>query len=381
MAVKIDSAANIKVQAVLDDLVRNGMELGAQVAAYLDGDLVIDAWSGLADQSGKTPVNGDTLFTVFSTTKGVTATCIHMLAERGQLDYDAPVAKYWPEFAANGKAAVTLRQALTHRAGIPQMPEGVTPEMMCNWDAMCRAIADLKPLWEPGTKTGYHAFTFGWVLGEVLRRIDGRPIADFVSQEICKPLKIDGLFFGIPDDAEKRVAPLHDATHPAGAPPLPENPMMRLAIPPQVATGGGAFNRPDVRRASIPAAGGIMNARSIARHYAALANGGSLDGATLLSPQRIAIATELQTDEIDEVIRVPFRKGLGYFLGGPASPMFRDSAFGHPGAGGSIGFADPERQFAFAYAKNLLPPPGQRPPTEAPAFIVAQAVRSALDIA
>jgi CubicO group peptidase (beta-lactamase class C family) len=379
MASRIDEGANAKVQSVLDDLVERRAEVGAQVAAYVDGDLVVDACAGLADEATKKPVDGQTLFTSFSTTKGVTTTCIHMLAERSLLDYDTPIAEYWPEFAANGKARATIRDALTHRIGVPQMPANATAEMMCDWEAMCRGIADLTPLWEPGTKTGYHALTFGWIVGEIVRRVDGRPIAEFVQEEISAPLGINGLFLGIPEEAEKRVATLKDAPVAPGTIPRPENPMMRLAVPPAVLTNGTVFNRADVRRASIPAAGGIMNARSIARLYAALACGGSLDEITLISPVRLAIATELQTADPDEVIPLPFRKALGYFLGGPASPMFHPTAFGHPGAGGSIGFAYPERRFSFGYTKNLLQA-GPLSPTEAPAFAVAQAVRPALGI-
>jgi CubicO group peptidase (beta-lactamase class C family) len=148
---------------------------------------------------------------VFSTTKGITATCIHLLAERGQVEYDAPVARYWPAFGGSGKEAVTLRDALTHRAGVPQMPDGLTPGDLGDWDRICAGIAAEAPLWEPGTQTGYHAYTFGWILGEVLRRVDGRPIARFVQEEICAPLGIRDLYVGIPDEAEARVAPLISA--------------------------------------------------------------------------------------------------------------------------------------------------------------------------
>ncbi|MHB8574882.1 MAG: serine hydrolase domain-containing protein [Dehalococcoidia bacterium] len=184
---------NQQVHTVLEGLIADGLELGAQVAAYLDGELVVDTWAGLADKESGRAVDGDSLFTVFSTTKGPTATCIHVLAERGLLKYDAPIARYWPEFAAHGKEEATVRDALTHRAGVPQLPADITPAMMCDWEGMCRLIAESEPLWEPGTKTGYHAYTFGWILGEMLRRIDGRPIAEFLQQEICRPLAIASL--------------------------------------------------------------------------------------------------------------------------------------------------------------------------------------------
>src|SRR5438270_60750 len=141
---------NGRIQQVLNDLIADELELGVQVAAYLDGELVVDTWAGRADEASGRQVDGDTLFTVFSTTKGITATCIHMLAERGKLDYDAPIAKYWPEFAAHGKEKATVRDGLTHRVGIPQMPDGATPELISDWDAITSAIAELEPVWEPG---------------------------------------------------------------------------------------------------------------------------------------------------------------------------------------------------------------------------------------
>lgn len=373
----MDSNATAAVQGLLDELISDGTELGLQAVAYRNGEVVIDAVAGVADRESGRPVNGDTLFTVFSVSKGVTATSIHLLAERGQLDYDDRIARYWPEFAAEGKGQVTIRDALTHRAGVPHLPEGITPEGLCDWDGVTAGIAALAPLWEPGTETGYHAYSFGWILGEVLRRIDGRPIATFVQEEICAPINAPDIYFGIPDTVEDRVATLENAPRPEGMPlPAPDALIMR-AIPPDVGTTGQVFNRADVRRASIPAAGGIMSARSLARHYAALI--GEVDGVRLLPAERIATATALQTDATDLVIGVPTRKGLGYFLGGPRSPMSeRVSAFGHPGAGGSIGFADPEYGLAVGFTKNMLRT--ALDPTQASAYRVGQKIREALGI-
>lgn len=369
--------ANAKVQALLEELVAGGEELGLQAAAYRNGELVIDAVAGVADRASGKPVDGDTLFTVFSVSKGVTATAIHLLAERGNLDYDAPVASYWPEFAQNGKAAVTVRDVLTHRAGVPHLPAGVSPEMLCDWEGMCTGIAALSPLWEPGTGTGYHAYSFGWILGEVLRRIDGRPISQFVQAEICAPLGIQDIYMGIPNAVEDRVATLENAPRPEGMPQPAADALIFQAIPPQVGTTGQVFNRADVRRAAIPAAGGIMTARALARHYAALVS--VVDGVRLLSPERVATATTLQTEDTDLVINAPTRKGLGYFLGGPVSPMGgRVSAFGHPGAGGSIGFADPEFGLGVGITKNMLRVSPD--PTQAAAFRIGARIREALGI-
>lgn len=369
--------ANARVQELLEELVADGEELGLQAVAYLGGQLVIDAAAGVADRESGRPVDGDTLFTVFSVTKGVTATCIHLLAERGQLDYDSPISRYWPDFAQNGKAAVTVRDALTHRAGVPHLPDAIAPEMMCDWDAMCAGIAALAPLWEPGTSTGYHAYSFGWILGEVLRRIDGRPIAQFVQDEICRPLGMQDIYMGIPDAVEARVSTLENAPRPEGMPQPPADALLFRAIPPVVGTTGQVFNRADVRRASIPAAGGIMTARALARHYAALVS--DVDGVRLLPPERVALAAALQTDATDLVISAPTRKGLGYFLGGPLSPMGgRPNAFGHPGAGGAIGFADPDYGLAVGFTKNLLRV--SLDPMRAAAYRVGAGIREALGI-
>jgi CubicO group peptidase (beta-lactamase class C family) len=181
---------------VIDRLVDSGAEIGLQVAAYVNGELVVDTWTGVADEATGQLVDGDTLFTSWSTTKGFVATCLHILADRGQVDYDTPVAAYWPEFGVQGKDVVTVRDALTHRAGVPQMPEGVTPKMMTDWDAMCAAIASLTPLWKPGTTVCYHAWTFGWIIGELVRRIDGRPIAQFAREELCQPRELRTFIWG-----------------------------------------------------------------------------------------------------------------------------------------------------------------------------------------
>src|SRR5579884_594680 len=264
-----------EVQGLLDELVASGREVGLQAAAYLGGELVLDTWAGTADEQTGRAVDGDTLFVVFSATKGVMATSIHMLADRGELDYEAPVARYWPEFGKHGKERVTLRQALSHQAGIPQMPAGTTPELMCDWDAIPAAIADLTPLWEPGSRTQYHGMTFGWIVGEVLRRVDGRDVRTFVHEEIAGPLGGIDLHVGTTPEQLRRVARLRNA--------------------PGSTVGADNWNRDDLRQAIVPAAGGQFNARSLARMYAALANWGELDGVRLLSRERIEAARVPQT--------------------------------------------------------------------------------------
>ena len=339
---------NDVVQEFISDLVRSGEEVGLQVAAFVDGKQVVDAWAGVADEASGKPVDGDTLFTSWSTTKGFVATCIHILADWGKLEYGAPVARYWPEFAANGKESVTVLDVLTHRAGVPQMPDKVTPEMMTDWEAMCNAIANHAPLWEPGTKTGYHAWTFGWLLGEIVRRVDGRPIEKFVQEELCQPLGIDSFFMGIPDTVANRVAPLRqEAAH------LDDmkswNALKMQAMPLNVTTAE-VVNRPDFLRAVVPGGGGTMNARAIARHYAMLAGLGELDGVRVLTTQRVEMLRTLQTDDLDIVADVRIRKGMGYFLGGAAvdggaiaiGPTGME--FGHSGQWRFVRFCRPRAQ-------------------------------------
>jgi len=376
----MNAALNERVQQIINQQVESGEEVGLQVAAYVDGKLAVDAWAGVADETTGRLVDGETLFTSWSTTKGFVVTALHILAEQGRLAYDEPVATYWPEFAANGKGAVTVRQALTHRAGIPQMPEGVTPEMMTDWDAMCQAIAAQTPLWEPGTVAVYHAWTFGWIIGELIHRVDGRPVAQFIREELCQPLGIEDFYLGIPDEVETRVARLRqNAAHWAAS--QNPDPMERRIAPPEVTTAE-IVNRPDLRRAVIPGGGGIMNARAIARHYAMLAQGGTLAGVRILSPERVAEARALQTDVGLEEFGGLKRRALGYTLGGETAEGgnvamgHTGTEFGHGGNGGSIGFADPARRLSVGLTKTLMK---ADPPTQAVAYVVTEAIRDYLD--
>jgi CubicO group peptidase (beta-lactamase class C family) len=366
------------VQVVMDDLVERDVERGLQVAAHLDGQLVLDTWSGLADASTERPVDGDTLFVCFSCGKGVVATAIHLLAERGRIDYDMPVSHYWPAFAATGKAEITVRQVLNHTAGIPQLPSGWTVEDLCNWDRTCDGIAALAPLWEPGSRTGYHARTFGFILGELVRRVDGRPFGQFVDEELCRPLGIEDMYFGVPASVEPRLARLEDTPPPAPPRDWSPPPLMAVVFPSNLPPIAALLDRPEVHRASIPSSGGVMNARSLARIYAMLASNGELEGQRFVSEERLREATALQTSEPDAVVGMPMNKALGYMLGGEWSPMGPSpAAFGHPGSGGSIGFADPRHRFAFALTKTRLVTamPGQDA-----AYLVAEATRVALGL-
>ena len=327
------SGPSADIAALLEELRSEGTEEGVQVCCYLDSKPVIDTWAGVADRESGRRVDGDSVFTIFSATKGVSATCLHILADRSQIDYDQPVVSFWPEFGAEAKDRVTVRDIMTHRAGIPYLPDGVTPEQLCDWPYMTAAFAAMKPAWEPGTQAGYHSRNYNWLAGEIVRRVDGRDIGSFLLDEVCRPLGIDGLFLGIPDEVQARVAPVI-ASDGEDSP-----------------TGAGIdratlSNLPCVRRSQWR---GMGNARSLARLYAMLANGGILDGVRILSADRVAVATALQFDGEDVILRRRIRRGLVYQLGIAGI----ETAFGHSGGGVTLAFADPEARFSFAYTKNL----------------------------
>jgi CubicO group peptidase (beta-lactamase class C family) len=248
MAGVSDSRANAHVKRAIDTAIKERGEMGLQVCAYYRGALVIDTWAGVADPATGRLVDGDTLFNVFSVTKGIALTAMHILAERGAFNYDTLVGELWPEYATNGKEKTTVRHILTHRAGIPQMPEGITPELMCDWPYMIRFIESQKPMFEPGTQNAYHQLTYGWLLSELVHRADPkhRMIDQFVYEEIGKPLKAPDLWIGLPDSQLPRVAKLwmgEDFDWPAGS-------LFRISLPASVNLIPSIYGRPDVRRAA-----------------------------------------------------------------------------------------------------------------------------------
>jgi CubicO group peptidase (beta-lactamase class C family) len=356
---RLETAANAAVQETLTRLVVEGREIGIQIAAWLCDEPIVDCWAGMADRDSGRPVDGDTLFNVFSVSKSVTATCVHMQAERGLIDYDAPLAEYWPEFAAAGKDRVTIRHVLSHTSGVLRMPPDVTPELMCDWDWMCRRIAEMPPAYEPGSRSSYQAMTFGWLLGEIVRRTDPkrRPFRDFVIDELAEPLGAPDLWFGIPDAAEPRIARLNAAAIYVA----PDGNAAREATPLQVDLMPDPFERPDVRRATIPAVGGIYTARSEARFWAMLANGGTFNGTRFLSEERVRSfpAPRPFFEEADPVffgMVVPIAWS-GFWLGGKSPPVSaprNPRALCHPGMGGSIGWADLETGLAVAFCHNRM---------------------------
>jgi len=352
--------ANAAVQAVLDRLVAEGREIGIQICAWQGEEQIVDCWAGVADAATGRPVDADTLFNVFSVSKAVSATAVHIQVERGLIDYDSPVAAYWPEFAQAGKSDVLVRHVLSHVSGVLRMPPDVTPERMTDWDWMCRRIAEMPGAYPSGSRSSYQSMTFGWLVGEMVRRTDPkrRPFGQFVREEIAEPLGATDLWLGIPDAAEPRVATL-DAVAVYVA---PDGNMMREAQPTIVDLMPDPFERPDVRRACIPAVGGVFNARSEARFWAMLANGGQLNGVRLLSEERVAsfAAPRPHFEDADPVffgMVVPIG-WAGYWLGGGENPPVAAPrtmrALCHPGMGGSIGWADPDLKLAVAFCHNRM---------------------------
>jgi CubicO group peptidase (beta-lactamase class C family) len=298
-------------------------------------------------------VTPDTPFYSFSVVKAAASTIVHLLAEQGLFGYDTPVAKLWPEFGARGKQAVTVRQVLNHTAGVPGIPLDTTIEDLCNWDKMCAAIADEELWWEPGTKVGYHAYSFGYIVGEIVRRATGKKISQVLREEVAGPLGVaDEIYFGMPQSEQHRLARLEDVPFPGGEmPQMPPDLPMFKAGPMSTFPNAALGNRTDVLSADIPA-GGKVSARAIARLYAALLTG--VDGVRLLSPERLREATAVSSSGMDQVFGMPTTWALGYSVGGLGSAQDSKTTFGVGGVGGSFACGDTRSGIAFAVTKNRL---------------------------
>ncbi|MFI1255701.1 serine hydrolase domain-containing protein [Streptomyces netropsis] len=348
-------------------------ERGAAVVVYRAGRKVVDLWGGAKNADGPSdgscadaaaePWTPDTAQVVRSATKGVAAAVPLLLHQRGLVDLDAPVGTYWPEFKAAGKERLLVRHLLSHRAGLPVLDTPLTPAEAIDGVSGPRALAAQAPAWEPGTAHGYHAQTYSWLLGELVRRVTGRSIGRWVAEEIAGPLGLD-LWIGLPDAERARVGRIADIAPPAE----PATPGLRMrpkrsvsdaysdpgsltrrafgAIDPQADE-----NDPAYRAAELPASAGIATADALARFYASLI--GDVDGARrLFAPATLTLARTEESAGPDKVLVVGTRFGLGYMLHGPACPLLAPGSFGHPGRGGSLAFADPESGTAFGYVTN-----------------------------
>jgi CubicO group peptidase (beta-lactamase class C family) len=343
-----------RIQAVADELVESGAEQGLQVAVYRDGRQIADVVAGLADPATGRAVTSATPFYNFSIGKGATATVAHVLVERGLFGYDTPVVELWPEFGRHGKEGVTVRHVLTHSAGVPGVPLDSTPEDMCDWDKMVAALENAEPWWEPGTKTGYHAYTFGYLVGEIVRRATGKRISEVLLEDVAGPLGVgDELYFGMPRPEQGRLAVLEDAPMDMSAfGEMPDDLPMFKAGPMSLFPTASLGNREDYLTADIPA-GGKTSARAIARMYAALL--GEVDGVRLISPERLREVTSVAADGTDQIFGNPATWGLGYAIGHPASTAAQTPTwFGMAGAGGSAAYADTATGTVIAVTKNRL---------------------------
>ena len=349
-----------RVRQVFADSFGTG-EVGASVAVTLDGELVVDLYGGRRDAARTLPWGRDTIANVYSTTKGITAICANRLIEAGKLDVDAPVATYWPEFAQAGKGTIPVRWLLSHRAGLPALRKQLPPGATYDWKYMTEALAAEAPFWEPGTAHGYHAVTYGFLVGEVIRRVDGRSVGTYFREELARPLGLD-FHIGSGPELDSRIAEIIPA--PPSPPGVP-NPFAAAAQDPESLVGRvfanptlttGAVNTRAWRAAEIPAGNGHGSARDLARIYGALATDGRLDGLQVLSPAQIARANTENSFGQDKVLSpLASRFGLGFMMTQPMIPFGPNPrAFGHPGAGGSIAFADPDARIGFAYVMNQM---------------------------
>ncbi|MBY0277972.1 beta-lactamase family protein [Candidatus Binatia bacterium] len=370
MTLPIDGCCDARFARVRDAFASNFAlhgEVGASVTVIVDGRAVVDLWGGHRDASRQTPWGRDTLVNVFSVSKALSTICALRLVERGLLDLDAPVARVWPEFAAGGKEGVTLRQILCHRAGLPAVKQSLPEGAALDWGRMTAALAAQEPWWTPGERHGYHVNTFGFLVGELVRRASGRSVGALLRDEVARPLEAD-VHIGLDAAQHARVAEfLWTADVPATAPDLASLPFpydlrwQTYFNPPGVSGSGGWVNRAAWRSGELPSANGHASARGIARVFAALARGGS-DGNALLAADTLAAAITEHACGDDLVLDRPTRFGLGFQLTQPQRPLGPNPrTFGHFGSGGALGFADPDAGLAFGYAMNHMGPRWQNP--------------------
>lgn len=341
--------------------IESGEDVGAGVAVFHRGECVVDLTGGSFTPEG--PAYDDqTLQLVFSTTKGITAIAVGICVQRGLIDYAAPVAQYWPEFAAEGKGEATVAQLISHQCGLITV-DGLTLEQGLDWDTVTAALAAKAPEWEIGRGHGYHALTYGWLAGELVRRVDGRTLGTFVQEEIVQPLGVE-LWIGLPEEQEERVSPLLGGLASTSPDPAIAAVIEQMMGPNTLGgralslsgafAGDGLFNRRDVHAAELPAANAITNARSLATIYAATL--GPINGVQLLDDgvREVARTTVTPDGERDQCLLMPTTFGMGFMTHGMFTPYAGPGSYGHPGAGGSVAFAQPERDLAFAYVMNQM---------------------------
>ena len=352
-------------ERVIDAFAANlsdGSELGGAFAAHVGGRKVVDVWGGRRTSAAEEPYPGDGLQLIFSATKGLTALCIQTLVAEGHLDVDAPVAKYWPEFAQAGKDQIPVRYLLCHQAGLPTIDVVLTPEEVFRGEPVTQALAAMAPIWEPGTAYGYHALTYGWLVGEVFRRAAGETVGQFLRRRFVEPLGLD-MWLGTPAEIDERVVSMEMGPDMVDAPGVdPECLMVRAGtLNHSLPSIPNWVNEPEHWRPELPAGNAICDARSLSRLYAAVI--GPVDGhpGCLLPTELIAEASRNLSEGLDVVfgsagLPVDIRFGQGFFVHGPGFPFGSPRSFGHPGASGALGFADPEHGVACGYVTNTMTP-------------------------
>jgi len=373
-----------KFELVAEEFERNFRErgeVGASVCVKVAGETVVDLWGGSADPASNKPWEENTITHVWSCTKGATALCAHMLVSQGLLDLEAPVVRYWPEFGQAGKESIPVKMLLNHQSGVAAISEPIPPGALYDWEFMVRALEKQAPFWKPGSMHGYHGFTFGWLVGEVVRRVSGKSIGTFFREEVAELLDLD-FWMGLPVTHETRVAPIIPADPPD--PSGPVSPMMMAIAMDQASlqailmfnTGGYMLPGPDgvfgfnTRTAHIAefgSVGSLTNARGLAGLYAPLANGGNLNGFNLVSRDTVTrMGAVSSASSLDTSILLPTRFTLGFAKSvdnrrvpsatEDDSLILSEEAFGHPGFGGALGFADPVANMSFGYAMNRMGP-------------------------
>ena len=352
-------------EAFADNFTQRG-ECGAAVCIAVEGRVVVDIWGGYADAGRSRPWQGDTLVNVFSVGKAMAALSLHRLVGQGRLQVDHAVARYWPEFAAAGKEAVTVGQLLSHQAGLPAVRRRLPHGAMLDWGTMTAALAEQEPWWEPGTAHGYHVNTFGFLVGEVVRRISGQTLGRVFRDEVAGPLGAD-VHIGLEKSADHRVAEFIWAgpvPPQAEVPGLSDDQLMELNAyaNPSGLSGAGVINTREWRAAEVPSTNGHATARGVARVYQALAAGGVVDKVRVVDADALAAATVEQVYGEDRILHRPSRFGLGFQLTHEERPLGPNPrSFGHFGVGGSLGFCDPDAGVAFAYVMNEMGPRWQNP--------------------
>ena len=353
-------------------------DVGAGVAIYVDGECVVDLTGGVTDTATNNPYDADTLQIVFSSTKGAVAICGNILAQRGLLDFSAPVTSVWPEFGQNGKSSTLIGDLFSHRAGVPAIDKVLTLDEILAVDPVVKALEETAPAWEPGTEHGYHGMTYGWLAGEIVRRVDGRTIGQFFADEIAKPLGLD-FYIGTPESEIHRGCPVIGANYDNVEPHAPDadpvalqqlgNLVAAYSDPSSLtframnmhgvfgleADGQITWNLPKVWKSEVPGAGALTNAHSLAKLYAACV--GEVDGIRLLNDDTIAKATEVRSAGPDNILFVETGFGLGFFTPSKFAPMLGEGSFGHAGSGGSLGFANTGiagAKVGFGYVMNQM---------------------------